>query len=96
MLENRQNCEHCNKDLPVGSSEAMVCAFECTFCESCVSNVLQNVCPNCGGGFERRPILPKAYREKYPPSKTHIHKPVDMATFKELRDKNLSVNPADR
>src|SRR5215471_21636566 len=51
MLELRPTCEHCNKPLPPHSTEAMICSFECTFCKSCVENILNNVCPNCGGGF---------------------------------------------
>jgi hypothetical protein len=37
------------------SHEAMICTFEYTYCEDCVTNVLHNVCPNCGGGFEKNP-----------------------------------------
>jgi hypothetical protein len=37
--------------LPPKSTDAMICAFECTFSLSCVENILDNVCPNCGGGF---------------------------------------------
>ncbi len=63
MLELRPNCELCDKDLPVDSLEACICTYECTFCVSCVESVLHNVCPNCGGGFEFRPIRPsKAHR----------------------------------
>jgi len=36
----------------------MICTYECTFCADCVENVLHNVCPNCGGGFEKRPVRP--------------------------------------
>jgi len=57
-LELRPNCECCDKDLPATATDARICSFECTFCADCVENVLQNVCPNCGGGFERRPIRP--------------------------------------
>jgi hypothetical protein len=63
MLELRPNCELCDIDLPVNSLEACICTYECTFCLSCVENKLNNVCPNCGGGFQARPIRPKkAYR----------------------------------
>jgi hypothetical protein len=96
MLENRKNCENCNKNLAIGSTEAMICAFECTFCADCVSNILQNVCPNCGGGFERRPILPKLYREKYPASTKHIFKTVDMQAFQAKLAKNKTIEPKDR
>lgn len=58
MLELRPNCELCDKDLPPNSVEAMICTYECTFCAQCVDGVLHNVCPNCGGGFEKRPIRP--------------------------------------
>ena len=57
-LELRPNCEYCDKDLAPSSTEARICTFECTFCADCVEDVLRNVCPNCGGGFERRPIRP--------------------------------------
>lgn len=66
MLEMRPNCEHCNKDLPNTSHEAMICTFECTFCQDCVSDVLQNVCPNCGGGFQSRPTRPTSMTKKIP------------------------------
>jgi len=57
-LELKPNCEYCDKDLPPNSGQARICTFECTFCADCVEDVLRNVCPNCGGGFERRPIRP--------------------------------------
>ncbi len=57
-LELRPNCECCDKDLPPEATDAMICTFECTFCADFVENVLSNVCPNCGGGFARRPIRP--------------------------------------
>jgi uncharacterized protein len=59
-LELRPTCEHCNKALPPEAGEAMICSFECTFCRTCVEQVLENVCPNCGGGFSPRPIRPAA------------------------------------
>ncbi len=58
MLELRPTCENCNIPLPPGSLEARICSYECTFCASCVEEVLNNVCPNCGGGFAPRPIRP--------------------------------------
>ncbi|MBL4772806.1 MAG: DUF1272 domain-containing protein [Alcanivoracaceae bacterium] len=63
MLEIRPNCELCDKDLPVDATDACICSYECTFCRLCVDELLENVCPNCGGGFVTRPIRPKtAYR----------------------------------
>ena len=57
-LELRPNCEYCDKDLPPDAPDARICTYECTFCADCVETKLHNVCPNCGGGFERRPIRP--------------------------------------
>jgi hypothetical protein len=57
-LELRPNCEYCDVDLPPQAIEARICSYECTFCVSCVETKLQNVCPNCGGGFAPRPIRP--------------------------------------
>ena len=63
-LELRPNCELCDKDLPADAADARICTYECTFCATCVEDVLHNVCPNCGGGFEARPIRPaRAWRE---------------------------------
>lgn len=58
MLELRPNCEWCDCDLPPASEEARICSYECTYCATCVEDILQNVCPTCGGGFSKRPIRP--------------------------------------
>ena len=58
MLVIRPNCECCDKDLPPNSADARICSYECTFCVICVEFILDNVCPNCGGGFVNRPIRP--------------------------------------
>jgi len=53
-----------------------------------VENVLQHVCSNCGGGFEKRPIRPKTLLEKHPVSTEVIYKPVDIeAHLKRIKDK---------
>ena len=85
MLEIRLNCENCNKSLLNDSDEAMICTYECTFCVDCVENILENVCPNCGGGFEKRPTRPKAQLEKFPPKKEKINKPVIENQFLEKK-----------
>ena len=59
MLQLRPNCEFCDKDLPPESEEACICTYECTFCRTCVDEVLKGVCPNCGGAFVNRPIRPE-------------------------------------
>jgi len=85
MLELRPTCENCNVALPPDSVEAHICSYECTFCAACVERVLQNVCPNCGGGFERRPVRPSRnwkgdnWLGKDPASTTVRHRPVDPA-----------------
>jgi hypothetical protein len=56
-LELRPNCECCDRDLPP-SAEAFICSFECTWCPDCATDVLNGVCPNCGGELVRRPVRP--------------------------------------
>ena len=102
MLELRPSCEHCNKPLPPSSLEARICSFECTFCESCVTGVLSNVCPNCGGGFAPRPIRPaRNWRGdnclgKYPAGANVKHRPVDAAAHKLLVLALNGLAPQDR
>jgi hypothetical protein len=62
MLELRPNCEFCDRDLPPESTTARICSYECTFCSDCVEKILENVCPNCGGGFVPRPVRPRTER----------------------------------
>ena len=59
MLKLKPNCECCGKNLPPDAADALICSFECTFCATCVETKLSNVCPNCGGGFQPRPIRPR-------------------------------------
>ncbi len=92
-MEIRLNCENCDKSLPNESDEAMICTLDCTFCKDCVDNVLKNVCPNCGGGFEKRPSRPKYYLEKYPPRKDKVFKPVIENKF--LKE-NINIHPRER
>ena len=93
MLELRPNCEHCNKPLPNTSDEAMICTYECTFCVDCVTHVLHNVCPNCGGGFEKRPTRPKAEVAKRPASTKKVVKPVTHNSYLET---NKNIPPRER
>ena len=89
MLELRPSCEHCNTALPPDSTQARICSYECTFCAGCVA-LLSNVCPNCGGGFQPRPIRPAHNRKgnNYlgadPASTTVKHRPVDLAAHAAL------------
>lgn len=96
MLEIRPNCEHCNKDLPNTSTEAMICTFECTYCRECALEVFENVCPNCSGNFVPRPIRPSFELEKYPVSKKRIFKPKDLKVAKENTEKYKNIKPENR
>ena len=96
MLEIRPNCENCGKSLPNSSEEAMICTFECTFCIDCVTNVLHNVCPNCGGGFGKRPSRPATLLKKYPASDKTIFHPINVEKFREKLDQYKSIMPNER
>ena len=85
MLEIRPCCENCGKSLPNDSNEAMICTFECTFCTQCVEKILENVCPNCGGGFEKRPTRPNAHLGKYPMRSDKVFKPIEFNKFLESK-----------
>jgi hypothetical protein len=102
MLELRPTCEHCNKALPPNAVDAMICSFECTFCSDCVDTVIENVCPNCGGGFTRRPVRPsknlknEAFLGKYPASSKVKHRPVDVTGHRAFAAPIKSISPVDR
>jgi len=101
MLEIRPTCENCNKPLPNESTEAMICTFECTFCEDCVKSVLKNVCPNCGGGFEKRPVRPAICTTKfcvtnYPVSTVIKHRPVNWEKYRVIQDIFINIIPHKR
>lgn len=96
MLEIKPICENCGKKLPNESTEAMICTFECTFCKDCVENILFNVCPNCGGGFEKRPSRPINLLDKYPISKTEYFKPIDEVKFEEKLMQYKNREPEER
>jgi uncharacterized protein len=101
MLELRPTCEHCNRALPPASTDAMICSFECTFCRDCVQ-LLQNVCPNCAGGFAPRPIRPAHDWKggnsvaRHPPSTQVIHKPVDIGAHAALVARVNGIAPQQR
>jgi hypothetical protein len=42
MLELHPNCEGCDGDRPSTSAHARICSYECTFCASCVEQLLKN------------------------------------------------------
>jgi uncharacterized protein len=102
MLELRPTCENCNKPLPPESLEARICTYECTFCATCVEQVLENVCPNCGGGFVPRPIRPAKnwrgdnYLGNDPPGKVVRHRPVDRERHREFASELKRIPPEQR
>ncbi|WP_179004502.1 DUF1272 domain-containing protein [Winogradskyella forsetii] len=77
MLQIKSTCENCHKTLLYNSTDAIICTFECAYCKDCVA-LLKKVCPNCGGGFEKRPLRPLHLLEKFPVSNVIIHHPVDI------------------
>ena len=102
MLELRPCCEHCGVDLPPASGDAMICSFECTFCRGCVEGVLDDVCPNCGGGFTPRPVRPARDRRggndlsRYPAATERRHRPVDPAAHARFAEALRHIPAAER
>ena len=101
-LQLRPNCEYCDRDLPPDATNARICSYECTFCADCVETKLSNVCPNCGGGFARRPIRPKTARR---PGVSLAHRPAsterrrlnyDKAEIAEFARQVRDIPPAER
>jgi hypothetical protein len=101
-LQLRPNCEYCDKDLPAQATDARICTYECTFCADCVETKLFNVCPNCGGGFERRPIRPAtAWRPglsvaQRPASTQRVHLSYGLDDIAEFSARIRSIDPAQR
>lgn len=102
MLQLRPTCENCDKPLPPDATDARICSYECTFCADCVDTVLGNVCPNCGGGFEARPIRPAHdwkngnHLGKDPASTEPKHRPVDAAAHAQFAAHLRTIPPARR
>jgi len=102
MLQLRPTCEHCNVALPPDSTKARICSYECTFCVDCVESVLSNVCPNCGGGFERRPVRPSKnwkgnnFLGADPASTVVKHRPVDVAQHQSFAASIANIPPEAR
>ena len=102
MLELRPTCENCNRPLPPHSDEARICSYECTFCATCVETILDNVCPNCGGGFTPRPIRPAKnwngdnFLGKDPASVNVKHRPVDRTAHARFAQEIKTIPPRER
>lgn len=102
VLELRPSCEHCKKLLPAHSTEARICSFECTFCSACVEQVLQGVCPNCGGNFCPRPIRPardwngENFLGKYPAGTRVVERALDGGRHAQLVEQVQHLDPTQR
>ena len=102
MLELRPTCENCNKPLPPDATDARICSYECTFCAACVETVLDNVCPNCGGGFVARPVRPARnwkgdnFLGKNPAGTKITHRAVDVDAHARFAAALKSIPPHDR
>lgn len=102
MLEMRPSCENCDCKLPPNSTEAMICSYECTFCKDCVEDILENVCPNCGGGFVARPARVQTERRKgvslqhQPASEKRVLKPVDQVSHAVFAASVKHISPEQR
>ena len=102
MLELRPCCENCGRALAPDTTEAMICSFECTFCRDCVAGVLDNVCPNCGGGFCPRPNRPRRNwrgancTAKFPPATQRRHRPVDPEQHRVFAAAIAGIAPQER
>jgi hypothetical protein len=102
MLELRPTCENCDRALPPASLDARICSFECTFCADCVASVLNDVCPNCGGGFTARPIRPArewrsgVFLGKRPASGRVVLQPVDKDVHAAFAAQIAAIPPHQR
>ncbi len=102
MLELRPTCEHCNVALPPDSKDARICSYECTFCAHCAEDLLQNVCPNCGGGFVPRPVRPAKnwkgdnFLGKDPASTKVRYRPADLSAHAEFAAPLRGLAPEKR
>jgi hypothetical protein len=74
VLALRPNCEACDRDLAADARGAMICSFECTFCEDCARDRFGLVCPNCGGKLVERPARPARLLDDYPGSVERVTK----------------------
>ena len=96
MLELRPNCEHCGKDLPNISTDAMICSFECTYCAQCALEIFKNVCPSCAGNFAKRPIRPTSAIVKYPAFTERVFDPKDLDKANKQTEKFKNILPEKR
>jgi hypothetical protein len=79
----------------------MICSYECTYCKDCVQ-LIEDVCPNCGGNFQPRPIRPAhewkpgVYLGKQPATTVVTHKPTDLLAHRAMVDRIGRIAPEQR
>lgn len=67
-----------------------------------MNEILENVCPNCGGGFTPRPIRPKVARrsglslEHQPASLNRIHTKYNVKELREFSGRIKLIKPEER
>ena len=96
MLELRPSCEGCGKSLSPDAPDAMICSYECTFCEVCALSTLRNVCPNCGGNFQHRPIRPRAMLAKHPAATQRHPASINQETYAAFFERYRTIPPGER
>jgi hypothetical protein len=47
---------------------------------------MENVCPNCGGGFEKRPSKPISALPKYQPKDAKLFRPINRLEFEPRKN----------
>ena len=55
-----------------------------------------NVCQNCGGGFEKRPVRPKESLLKFPAKSSFFTKELNHDSFSDLLVRYQNIKPEDR
>ena len=96
MLQLKPNCESCGADLPPNATNAMICSYECTYCTHCAQTLLHNICPNCGGGFQPRPIRPEDGLKEHPASSEPVSVGVDQDRHLEFLRRFRGIPPERR
>lgn len=91
MLQMRPSCECCDRDLPADAPGAMVCSFECTFCQDCVTQRLGGRCPNCGGELQPRPRRVGDALARNPASTQRVRKPHAACADAQLADEANNI-----
>ena len=101
-LELRPNCERCDTDLPPSATNARICSYECTYCADCAEGPLSNICPNCGGDLQQRPIRPTSEwrpglcASLQPPSSQRVHLSRSAEDVAEFVSRLKNVPPEER